>query len=110
VRAIREAVIKGWTRPRSNRSGNRAIHAVVGAFRNALDDGETLTDAMDAAIAAAAAAPVGPLRDVGVASVEDIVMPPAPLAPEVLQAGHDELIRELEPFSVEGDTAEAQRR
>jgi intracellular multiplication protein IcmO len=55
--AVREAIIRGWARPEGDRSDNEAMHALVDAFRNALDEGDTLDDALDAAIAAAAASP-----------------------------------------------------
>jgi intracellular multiplication protein IcmO len=88
VAAIREAIIKGWARPDGERSENQVVHALVEACREALDAGEALDDALDIAIAAAAAAPLPASRGVDLA--EPGAIPPAPpteLDPMMRSAG-----------------------
>ncbi len=65
IEAIREAIIKGWAWPDSERGDKQSVHALVAGFRQTLDAGAALDDAMDTAIAAAAAPPQATARRMG---------------------------------------------
>ena len=87
---IREAIVRGWARPDGERSENKAVHALVEAFRDALDAGDPLDDALDAAIEAAAAAPLPLVRVERADEVKPGRVPAAPpteLDPMLRSAG-----------------------